>query len=458
MSRTAVLLRSPPGSNTLINSEAIGSLMGSYPVLQVALDLMNLHRALQIAREAVEGGADWVEAGTPLIKSEGMEAVRALRRLFPRHRIVADMKTLDVGAFEVELAAKAGATVVIIMGISDDDTVREAVRAGRKYGCEIMVDLLGCADKAKRARELEAMGVDYLCVHVGIDEQMAGGTPIETLREVSAATKLPVAAAGGINSETAAKAVKAGAAIVIVGGALTKAPDVARAARAIKRAMLTGKAVRTRLYKKYDESNVREALMKVSSSNVSDAMHRKGAMAGMRAIIPRGAKMVGRAVTVRTADGDWAKPVEAIDVAERGDVIVIEAGEGRAAVWGELASWSCKVKGIAGVVINGAVRDVEDIIEIGFPVFATATAPNAGEPKGFGEIGAEIVCGGQVVRMGDWLVGDETGVTVIPKERLSEIANRALDVLEKENRIREEIKRGSTLSKVMELYKWEKLR
>ncbi|MGQ9582200.1 MAG: 3-hexulose-6-phosphate synthase [Thermoplasmatota archaeon] len=432
--------------------------MGSYPVLQVALDLMNLHRALQIAREAVAGGADWVEAGTPLIKSEGMEAVRALRKLFPRQKIVADMKTLDVGAFEVELAAKAGAAVVIIMGISDDDTVREAVRAGRKYGCEIMVDLLGCRDKPSRARELEALGVDYLCVHVGIDEQMAGGTPFDALKAVAGASRLPVAAAGGINSETAPRAVRSGAAIVIVGGALTKAPKVASAARALKRAIRSKKAVPTDLYKKYDDSSAREALMKVSSSNVSDAMHRKGAMRGMRAIVPRGARVVGRAVTVRTADGDWAKPIEAIDVAGRGDVIVIEAGEGRAAVWGELASWSCKVKGISGVVIDGAVRDVEDILDIGFPVFATSTAPNAGEPKGFGEIGAEIVCGGQTVRSGDWIVGDETGVTVIPRERLSEIANRALDVLEKENRVREEIKRGSTLSRVMELYKWEKMR
>jgi 3-hexulose-6-phosphate synthase/6-phospho-3-hexuloisomerase len=116
------------------------------------------------------------------------------------------------------------------------------------------------------------------------------------------------------------------------------------------------------------------------------------------------------------------------------------------------------MKGIAAVVIDGAIRDVQDILETGFPAFATHIVPNAGEPKGMGEIGAEITCAGQTVRTGDWVVGDESGVTVIPKERLAEVANRALDVLEKENRIREEIKRGSTLSKVMELYKWEKVR
>jgi 3-hexulose-6-phosphate synthase/6-phospho-3-hexuloisomerase len=429
-----------------------------YPLLHVALDLMNLHRALQIALEAAEGGADWVEAGTPLIKSEGMEAVRALRKALPGQKIVADMKTLDVGAFEVEMAAKAGAGIVIIMGISDDDTIRESVRAGKKYGVEIMVDLLGCSDKAARARQLEAFGVDYLCVHVGIDEQMAGGKPFDTVNAVSAASGLPVAAAGGINSETAAQAVGSGASIIIVGGAITKAPDVAGATRLVKKAMLSRKVVRSHLYKKYDLTNFKEALLKVSSSNVSDAMHRKGSMREMHCVIPRGAKMVGRALTVRTADGDWAKPVEAIDVAEPGDVIVIDAGEGKSAIWGELASWSCKVKGIAGVVIDGGLRDVQDILDLGFLAFATHIVPNAGEPKGMGEIGAEITCGGQTVRTGDWVVGDESGVTVIPKERLAEVANRSLDVYEKENRVREEIKRGSTLSMVMELYKWEKVR
>jgi len=432
--------------------------MTKFPVLHVALDLMNLHRAVQMAKEAVKGGAQWIEAGTPLIKSEGMESVRALKKACRGKKIVADMKTLDVGAFEVEMAAKAGASIVIIMGISDDDTIRESVRAGKKYGVEIMVDLLGCHDKPRRSKKLEALGVDYLCVHVGIDEQMAGGTPFDTVKKVAAATKLPVAAAGGINSETAPLALKSGASIVIVGGALSKAPDVAKAARAIRLAMDTGKAVQTGLYKKYSEENFKEALLKVSSSNVSDAMHRKGAMGPLHCIIPRGKKMVGRVLTVRTADGDWAKPVEAIDVAEPGDVIVIDAGEGTAAIWGELASWSCKVKGIAGVVIDGAIRDVQDILELGFPAFATHIIPNAGEPKGFGEIGAEIQCAGQTVRTGDWVVGDESGVTVIPKERLSEVANRSIDVFEKENRVREEIKRGSTLSSVMELYKWEKVR
>ena len=117
---------------------------------------------------------------------------------------------------------------------------------------------------------------------------------------------------------------------------------------------------------------------------------------------------------------------------------------------------SCVVRGIAGVVIDGAVRDIDDIKAMNFPVFSRAVVPNAGEPKGMGEINAEIQCCGQTVRPGDWIIGDESGVVVIPRERAYEIARRALEVRKNEERIREEIRRGSTLSKVADLIKWEK--
>src|SRR2546425_379506 len=193
------------------------------PVLQVALDHMHLKRALLAAKEAVEGGADWLEAGTPLVKSEGMEVVRQLKKSFPGKTIVADLKTMDTGAFEVEIAAKAGADVITVMGVTDDATILEAVRAARRYGSKIMVDLMRVADKPARAKELEKLGVDYLNMHVSIDEQMIAHTPLGELKAVAAATSLPVAVAGGLNSETVGQALKAGASIVIVGGAVIKA-------------------------------------------------------------------------------------------------------------------------------------------------------------------------------------------------------------------------------------------
>ncbi len=422
------------------------------PILQVALDFMILDRALKAAEEAVQGGADWLEAGTPLIKSAGMQAVRELKRRFKKP-VVADLKTMDVGRVEVEMAAKSGASIITVLAVADDPTIEDAVKAARKYGASIMVDLINHPDPIKRAREVEKLGANYLCVHVGVDQQMLGKNPLDILKEVSSAVSIPVAAAGGINSETAADVVKNGAEIIIVGGAIIKAPNVEEATRKIKKAITKGIKIESELYKKYNLEELKNAFMKVSTPNLSDAMHRKNAIGDL--IKLGGGKIVGRAVTVKTMDGDWAKAVEAIDYANPGEVIVIDAGDGNTAVWGELATWSCKVKGIEGVVIFGAARDADEIKKMDYPVFARHIVPNAGEPKGFGEINVELTINGVRIRPGDWIIGDESGIVVVPKEEAVEIANRAIDVMEHENRIREEIKRGNTLSSVIKLEEWE---
>jgi len=428
------------------------------PVLQVALDLVHGERALKICGDAIKGGADWIEAGTPLIKSEGVDIVRQLKKAFPRHTIVADMKTVDVGGAEVEIAAKSGADVVVVLGVSSDPTITEAILSARQYGAKVMVDLFNVVDKVERAKQVESMGADYICIHVGVDEQMVGGSPLSDLKGLAKVVGIPIAAAGGINSETAPEVVRAGASIVIVGGAIIKAKDVAAAAKRVKSAITSGRRIKTELFKKYSEKELFKAFMKVSSPNVADAQHKKGAMKGIHPRIAHGVKMAGRALTVHTVNGDWAKSVEAIDRAKPGDVIVVDACGGEMAVWGELASWSCKTKGVAGVVIDGAARDIDSIIEMRFPCFSRHIASSAGEPKGYGGIGHEIICGGVLVRTGDWIIGDESGVVVVPQENAVEVANRALDVLERENRIREEIRKGgTTLSSVLKLEKWEKI-
>src|SRR5512136_729005 len=144
------------------------------PVLQVALDLLNADRAMAIAQDAVKGGADWLEAGTPLIKSEGMDIIRQLREHFPGKTIIADMKTMDTGALETEMAAKAGADIITILAASDDGTIRDASVSARKYGAKLMIDLISTSNMVNRAKEVEKLGADYLCIHVGIDEQMQG--------------------------------------------------------------------------------------------------------------------------------------------------------------------------------------------------------------------------------------------------------------------------------------------
>jgi 3-hexulose-6-phosphate synthase/6-phospho-3-hexuloisomerase len=425
-----------------------------HPILQVALDILELDRALRIASEAVEGGVDWIEIGTPLIKSEGMNAVRALKDNFPGHTILADMKTMDTGALEVEMAVKSGADIVILLGSADDSTIADARRAADKYGAKLMCDLISVPDPVARARKLEEMGIDIINIHVGIDMQMMGITPIELLRQMRNEIHIPIAVAGGLDATFSGEAVLEGADIVIVGGNIVRSPDVTASARNIRQNIdAPVPAVKD---KGSIEAKTRQLLARVSTPNISDAMHRKGAMHGLFSVNP-GLKMVGPAITVQTFEGDWAKTVEAIDTAQSGDVIVIyNGGSDQVAPWGELATLSCINKGVSGVVIDGAVRDIDDIRRLEFPVFVRAVVPNAGEPKGFGEINAEIRCAGQTVRPGDYIVGDDNGIVVIPKERAYEIARRSVEVEKNESRIRDEIIKGSTLSKVLRLEKWEK--
>lgn len=427
-----------------------------FPVLQVALDFLNLDRAMRVAAEAAEGGADYLEAGTPLIKSEGMAAVRTLRERFPNHIIVADMKTLDAGRVEMEAASKSGADIAVVMACASDATIRECVEAGKNYGIKVAADLLGADDPADAARRCERLGVHHVGVHLAIDDQMLGADPFEILRRVRQAVSIPLAVAGGINAATAAESISSGADIVIVGGAVSKSADAAAAVRSIKNAMKTGRAERDDQYTRVTAENVREILEKVSTANISDGSHRKSAITGLQSLVP-GSRMVGPAVTVRTLPGDWAKPVEAIDEANEGDVLVIDAGGAGPALWGELATNSAVQKKLSGVVINGAARDVAEIRDMSFPVFAAMVTPRAGEPKGIGEIGVTVTISGVTVSPGDWIVGDDDGIMVIEAQRAAEITNRAMDWLEKETRIRQDILGGeTTLAKVMELLKWEK--
>lgn len=425
------------------------------PVLQVALDFLELHRALKVAEESTKAGDVWLEAGTPLIKSVGLDCVRALREKFPNNKIVADLKTMDAGRVELEASAKSGANVGMIMGAASESTIKECIEVAKNYGIELLVDMLEVKNMIELAQKCEEWGADYIGLHTPIDEQMRGKEPFKELMQLRKSVGIPIAVAGGLNSESVVDAVNSGADIIIVGGAITKSENATTSTQIILEAIKTKTKKETFLFKRQTEENIREILYKVSTPNISDAMHRGGWLPGLFPVSLKG-KLVGTAFTVRTYPGDWAKPVEAITIAKPGDVIVVDAGGVLPAVWGELASESCLQMKIAGVVIDGAIRDVDEIRKIGFNAFAKFVTPSAGEPKGFGEMGIPIKISGELVSPGDWIVGDENGIVRIPKEKATEIANRSMDVLEKENRIRSEIRKSSTLAEVQEILKWEK--
>ncbi len=208
----------------------------TWPQIQLALDLLHIEDALRIARAAARQGIGWVEAGTPLIKSEGMRAVRSLSRAFPKQTIVADMKTLDAGAVETEMAIRAGAKVVSISGLAHDRTIRDSIRTAARLDGILMADLLMSPSPRRRALELERLGVDIVCVHTGVDVQKALHSRLRVGRRllgITRALRIPVAAAGGVDPKIAGTLVKSGVSVVIVGSWITGSRDPSRASAQI---------------------------------------------------------------------------------------------------------------------------------------------------------------------------------------------------------------------------------
>src|SRR3954471_18810882 len=207
------------------------------PIVQISLDLVEIPESLQTAEMALRAGVDWLEAGTPLIIAEGMNGVRALRERFPQTPIVADLKTMDGGYLEAELMARAGATHVVVMARAHEETLRCVVKAGRDYGIKVMGDNLACDDMVAGARWLEDLGCDYVIHHIGYDERRgiaARGkrmpSPLDQLKEVVAAVRIPVQAVGGLTIEQAIRTPEYGAPLVVLGAPLTIDADAFKTA------------------------------------------------------------------------------------------------------------------------------------------------------------------------------------------------------------------------------------
>ena len=212
---------------------------GEAPVLQVALDYTKAEDALLLAsRLRCELGPVFIaEAGTPLVKAEGLRVVSLLDEVVDPAPVLADMKTVDTGALEVELASWAGADAATVLALAPDETIEEAAKEAKRRNIALVADLMGVSDPVKRAEELASLGVDVVEVHVGIDVQRRLGVTAagmaEIVRRIVERFPGPVAVAGGLNEETAPRMVEAGASIIVVGGAITRSRDPVEAARRI---------------------------------------------------------------------------------------------------------------------------------------------------------------------------------------------------------------------------------
>lgn len=205
------------------------------------------------------------------------------------------------------------------------------------------------------------------------------------------------------------------------------------------------------LLKKFSSKYSKVLKSDITTSQLSDALIR---VTGKTGVLPdikplNGLKAFGKVVTVKTKSEDWGTVLNAIDIAQKGEIIFICSEKDDEALWGELTSKNAQMKGIAATIVYGAVRDVTAIKKLNYPVFSKKIVPNAGNPKGEGEVNVPLKCGNVTVKPADMIIGDENGVVVIPKEHLDDVIDEVLDIKKREAEIIRQLEAGISLSEIM---------
>jgi 3-hexulose-6-phosphate synthase len=201
--------------------------------LQLALDTLSLTDALSLVRD-VEPYIDIIEIGTPFLLEEGMKAVTTMKAEFPSLEILADTKIMDAGELEANLAFKAGADYITVLGVTDSSTITACIETAKRYGKKVVVDMICVHNMEERIAELEKLGPVALAVHTGVDQQKAGRTPLDDLalmREFSKSSEIFVA--GGISATTIGEYLKYLPDVIIVGSGICSAAHPASQAKAI---------------------------------------------------------------------------------------------------------------------------------------------------------------------------------------------------------------------------------
>jgi 3-hexulose-6-phosphate synthase/6-phospho-3-hexuloisomerase len=196
------------------------------PVIQIALDYATIEEAIAMAGIGVKAGVDWLEVGTPLIVSQGVQTIGKLKRAFPNYPVLADYKTMDSGGKNVMLTHQQGGQIMTVCGNSPDETVRAAVTASRETGVWVVVDLIGVKNPAARAKQCAEWGANMVYLHYGADQRRADATrdSVQWLDDVMAAVSLPIGV-GTFDAEDAVRAVAKGAELVAIGHPVISGAD-----------------------------------------------------------------------------------------------------------------------------------------------------------------------------------------------------------------------------------------
>jgi len=198
------------------------------------LDMPSISEALTIGGKAVEGGADIIEAGTPLIKKEGIGAVRRLRSGLGVPTL-ADLKIIDFGMTEAQFAFDAGADIVTVLGSATTKTIEEAVDVAHSCGGKIAVDLIGVYDVIASYNHVLPLKIDYLYLQSGFGEAVEGKMPLDDVKKLFDVSKVPLGVAGGLDAENIGRALLPGVEVFVVGGAITQVSDPATETQKLKK-------------------------------------------------------------------------------------------------------------------------------------------------------------------------------------------------------------------------------
>jgi 4-hydroxy-4-methyl-2-oxoglutarate aldolase len=214
------------------------------------------------------------------------------------------------------------------------------------------------------------------------------------------------------------------------------------------------------------DQKYRKRLEKLATTNLSDALDKigiRGAVIGIRPLFGM-PKVVGSAVTIKITAAGLIRSkhhlgIEAIASSQKGDVIAIDnRGDTQNNCWGEILTCAAKMKGVAGVIIDGAARDVDACEEMGFPIFARGIVPITARGRIMQEnFNCLIRLGDVQVRPGDILVGDINGVVVIPPEKIEEVLIEAEMIMEKEEKIKKDILLGLDIMEVDKKHNYEQI-
>lgn len=201
--------------------------------LQIALDEQTIPQGIVLC-EKIRDFVDIIEIGTPFLVRDGLHAVRAFHEAFPEKEILADAKIMDAGKAEAADCFAAGADYVTVLGVTDALTVQACVEVAKTYGGQMVADMICVADLPRRVAELEACGIANIAVHTGIDQQNAGRTALDDMKQIKAcAQKSRISVAGGINLQTVDQYIAQGADVIIVGGGIAHMEDPVAVAKAI---------------------------------------------------------------------------------------------------------------------------------------------------------------------------------------------------------------------------------